>query len=159
ARGVQPLPVASGRVAAGERPRPRLQRRDHAPGEPSLVRGARALRRRGGGAGGSRAHALQPRRSRAARDRDRHARRGDLRGRVTRDQPTGVPSRCGLASRATRIARATSTGSRRSGRGRAVVLRRVLSACFWAFLVVSSLLLFPVALLIWAVTVLFDRRL
>jgi len=40
-----------------------------------------------------------------------------------------------------------------------VVLRRVLSACFWAFLVVSSLLLFPVALLIWAVTVLFDRRL
>src|SRR5215468_7418305 len=40
-----------------------------------------------------------------------------------------------------------------------MLLRRVLSALFWAFIVVSSLLLFPVALLIWAVTVLFDRRL
>jgi 1-acyl-sn-glycerol-3-phosphate acyltransferase len=39
------------------------------------------------------------------------------------------------------------------------VLRWIGSALFWAFIVVSSLLLFPVALLIWAVTVLFDRRL
>jgi 1-acyl-sn-glycerol-3-phosphate acyltransferase len=39
------------------------------------------------------------------------------------------------------------------------MLARVLSALFWLFLVVSSLLLFPVALLIWALTVLFDRRL
>jgi 1-acyl-sn-glycerol-3-phosphate acyltransferase len=36
---------------------------------------------------------------------------------------------------------------------------RVLSALFWAFIVVSSLLLFPVAVVIWAATVLFDRRL
>ena len=40
-----------------------------------------------------------------------------------------------------------------------MLLRRVLSALFWAFIVVSSLLLFPVAVLLWAVTVLFDRRL
>jgi 1-acyl-sn-glycerol-3-phosphate acyltransferase len=40
-----------------------------------------------------------------------------------------------------------------------LVLARVLSLLFWLFIVVSSLLLFPVALLIWAVTVLFDRRL
>jgi 1-acyl-sn-glycerol-3-phosphate acyltransferase len=39
------------------------------------------------------------------------------------------------------------------------VLRWIGSALFWAFIVVSSLLLFPAALLIWAVTVLFDRRL
>ena len=37
--------------------------------------------------------------------------------------------------------------------------RRILSLVFWIFLVVSSLLLFPVALLIWLVTVPFDRRL
>jgi len=37
--------------------------------------------------------------------------------------------------------------------------RRVGSLLFWAFIVVSSLVLFPVALLIWAVTVVFDRRL
>ena len=37
--------------------------------------------------------------------------------------------------------------------------RRALSLVFWIFLVVSSLLLFPVALLIWLVTVPFDRRL
>jgi 1-acyl-sn-glycerol-3-phosphate acyltransferase len=37
-------------------------------------------------------------------------------------------------------------------------LRRVMSAAFWAFLVGSSLLLFPLALLIWAVTAPFDRR-
>jgi len=36
---------------------------------------------------------------------------------------------------------------------------RVLSLMFWAFILVSSMLLFPVAVLIWAVTVLFDRRL
>ena len=41
-----------------------------------------------------------------------------------------------------------------------MLLARVLSALFWLFIVVSSLLvLFPVALLIWALTVLFDRRL
>ena len=39
------------------------------------------------------------------------------------------------------------------------IRRRAGSLAFWAFLVVSSLVLFPVALLIWAVTVLFDRRL
>ena len=39
------------------------------------------------------------------------------------------------------------------------MLRRAGSLLFWSFLVVSSLLLFPVALLIWATTVLFDRRL
>jgi 1-acyl-sn-glycerol-3-phosphate acyltransferase len=36
---------------------------------------------------------------------------------------------------------------------------RLYSVVFWIFLVLSSLLLFPVAVLIWAVTVLFDRRL
>jgi 1-acyl-sn-glycerol-3-phosphate acyltransferase len=40
-----------------------------------------------------------------------------------------------------------------------MLLRRAGSTLFWIFLVVSSILLFPVALLIWAVTVLFDRRL
>ena len=35
----------------------------------------------------------------------------------------------------------------------------ILSLSFWTFLVVSSALLFPVAVLIWAVTVPFDRRL
>ncbi len=39
------------------------------------------------------------------------------------------------------------------------MLRRVGSLLFWLFIVVSSLLLFPVALLIWAMTVLVDRRL
>jgi 1-acyl-sn-glycerol-3-phosphate acyltransferase len=42
---------------------------------------------------------------------------------------------------------------------RRVVLRRVLSLAFWAFVVVSSLVLFPVALLIWVLTVAFDPRL
>jgi 1-acyl-sn-glycerol-3-phosphate acyltransferase len=37
--------------------------------------------------------------------------------------------------------------------------RRIFSIFFWTFLVVSSILLFPVALLIWAATVLVDRRL
>ena len=37
--------------------------------------------------------------------------------------------------------------------------RRILSALFWAFLTVSSILLFPVAVVIWAVTAPFDRRL
>ena len=40
-----------------------------------------------------------------------------------------------------------------------MLLRRLYSTAFWAFLVVTSALLFPVALLIWAATVLFDRRL
>ncbi len=38
-------------------------------------------------------------------------------------------------------------------------LRRILSSLFWVFMVVSSILLFPVAVLIWAATVLVDRRL
>ena len=40
-----------------------------------------------------------------------------------------------------------------------MLVRRLGSTVFWLFLVVSSLLLFPVALLIWAVTALFDKRL
>ena len=39
------------------------------------------------------------------------------------------------------------------------MLARLLSALFWLFIVVSSLLLFPVAVLIWVATVLYDRRL
>ncbi len=39
------------------------------------------------------------------------------------------------------------------------MLRRILSAGFWAFLLVSSVVLFPLAFLIWLVTVPFDRRL
>jgi 1-acyl-sn-glycerol-3-phosphate acyltransferase len=39
------------------------------------------------------------------------------------------------------------------------VARRIGSLLFWAFLTISSLALFPVAVLIWAVTVPFDRRL
>jgi 1-acyl-sn-glycerol-3-phosphate acyltransferase len=42
---------------------------------------------------------------------------------------------------------------------KAGMLARVLSALFWLFIVVTSILLFPVAVLIWAGTVLFDRRL
>jgi 1-acyl-sn-glycerol-3-phosphate acyltransferase len=38
-------------------------------------------------------------------------------------------------------------------------MRRVLSSLFWAFLTVTSVLLFGVAILLWAATVLFDRRL
>jgi 1-acyl-sn-glycerol-3-phosphate acyltransferase len=38
-------------------------------------------------------------------------------------------------------------------------VRQVASLAFWGFIVVSSLLLFPVALLVWAVTAPFDRRL
>ncbi len=41
----------------------------------------------------------------------------------------------------------------------AAVRRRLGSLLFWVFLTVSSLVLFPVALLLWAVTVAFDRRL
>lgn len=40
-----------------------------------------------------------------------------------------------------------------------MLVRRLGSTLFWAFLVVSSLLLFPIAVLIWAATVLFDKRL
>jgi len=39
------------------------------------------------------------------------------------------------------------------------MLARILSALFWLFIVVTSLLLFPVALLIWVLTALVDRRL
>jgi 1-acyl-sn-glycerol-3-phosphate acyltransferase len=38
-------------------------------------------------------------------------------------------------------------------------MRRLGSTAFWIFVVASSLLLFPVALLLWAATVLVDRRL
>src|SRR5438105_5277607 len=38
------------------------------------------------------------------------------------------------------------------------MVRRALSLVFWVFLVVSSIVLFPVAVLIWAVTAPFDRR-
>ena len=38
------------------------------------------------------------------------------------------------------------------------MLRRALSLVFWLFLVASSIVLFPVAVLIWAVTAPFDRR-
>lgn len=40
-----------------------------------------------------------------------------------------------------------------------MLLRRVLSTIFWVFLVVSSILLFPVAVVVWLLTVAFDRRL
>jgi len=39
------------------------------------------------------------------------------------------------------------------------VLNRVLSLLFWGFIGLSSIVLFPVAVLIWAVTAPFDRRL
>jgi 1-acyl-sn-glycerol-3-phosphate acyltransferase len=39
------------------------------------------------------------------------------------------------------------------------MLRRLLSLLFWVFLVLSSIVLFPIALVIWAVTAPFDRRL
>jgi len=38
------------------------------------------------------------------------------------------------------------------------MLRRMLSALFWAFLVLSSFVLFPIALVIWVVTAPFDPR-
>ncbi len=38
-------------------------------------------------------------------------------------------------------------------------MKQVGSLVFWGFVVLSSILLFPVAVLIWLVTVLFDRRL
>lgn len=38
------------------------------------------------------------------------------------------------------------------------MLRRTLSLLFWLSIIVSSLLLFPIALVIWAVTAPFDRR-
>ncbi len=38
-------------------------------------------------------------------------------------------------------------------------MRRILSSGFWLFLTVSSVLLFPVAVVIWACTAPFDRRL
>jgi 1-acyl-sn-glycerol-3-phosphate acyltransferase len=40
-----------------------------------------------------------------------------------------------------------------------MLIRRLGSTLFWIFLVVTSILLFPLALLIWALTVLFDQRL
>ena len=38
------------------------------------------------------------------------------------------------------------------------MLRRILSLGFWVFLTVTSVLLYPVAVLIWAITLPFDRR-
>jgi 1-acyl-sn-glycerol-3-phosphate acyltransferase len=38
------------------------------------------------------------------------------------------------------------------------MLRRILSFGFWVFLTLTSILLYPVAVLIWAVTLPFDRR-
>jgi len=38
------------------------------------------------------------------------------------------------------------------------MLRRILSLGFWVFLTLTSILLYPVAVLIWAVTLPFDRR-
>jgi 1-acyl-sn-glycerol-3-phosphate acyltransferase len=38
------------------------------------------------------------------------------------------------------------------------MLRRILSLGFWTFLSVTSIALYPVAVLIWAITSLFDRR-
>jgi 1-acyl-sn-glycerol-3-phosphate acyltransferase len=40
-----------------------------------------------------------------------------------------------------------------------VLLARFYSSLFWLFIVFSSILLFPLAVLIWGVTVLFDKRL
>ncbi|MEQ8438872.1 MAG: lysophospholipid acyltransferase family protein [Ilumatobacter fluminis] len=39
------------------------------------------------------------------------------------------------------------------------MIKRAGSASFWAFVTVSSILLFPIAVVIWVTTVLFDRRL
>lgn len=39
------------------------------------------------------------------------------------------------------------------------MIKRACSTLFWAFVTVSSVLLYPVAVVIWAATVLFDRRL
>ena len=41
---------------------------------------------------------------------------------------------------------------------RAMLLRVLFSAAFWAFLVVSSIVLFPIALVIWATTARFDPK-
>jgi len=40
-----------------------------------------------------------------------------------------------------------------------VILRRLGSTLFWLFIIVTSILLFPIAVLIWGTTVLIDRRL
>ncbi len=40
-----------------------------------------------------------------------------------------------------------------------MLVRRIGSTAFWLFILVSSMLLFPIAVLIWAATVLIDRRL
>ncbi len=40
-----------------------------------------------------------------------------------------------------------------------MLLRQILSLLFWSFLTISSLLLYPVALLVWLATAAFDRRL
>lgn len=38
------------------------------------------------------------------------------------------------------------------------MLRALLSSFFWAFIILTSLICFPIAVLVWAVTALFDRR-
>jgi 1-acyl-sn-glycerol-3-phosphate acyltransferase len=50
----------------------------------------------------------------------------------------------------------TATG--KPARTRPRPLQRLYSTAFWGFLLVSSALLFPVALVVWAVTAPFDRR-
>jgi 1-acyl-sn-glycerol-3-phosphate acyltransferase len=40
-----------------------------------------------------------------------------------------------------------------------MLLRRLGSSVFWSFIVITSILLFPVAVIIWAATLLFDKRL
>jgi len=40
-----------------------------------------------------------------------------------------------------------------------MLVRRIGSTLFWVFMILTSILLFPFALVIWAATVLFDRRL
>ena len=39
-----------------------------------------------------------------------------------------------------------------------MLLRRLLSTLFWTFLVTSSFVMFPIAVLLWALTSPFDRR-
>ena len=52
-----------------------------------------------------------------------------------------------------------SFAAARNARESGPVPRRIASLAFWAFLLLSSVLLFPLAVLIWACTVAFDRRL
>jgi 1-acyl-sn-glycerol-3-phosphate acyltransferase len=68
-------------------------------------------------------------------------------------RPVGAPAGAGG-----RPAREASAELRPRGVYPRPMLLRILSAVFWAFLTVSSIALFPVAVLVWAVTLPFDRR-